>query len=228
MNAAMLARILPFLLFMGFIGIEELALALVKKGVIVISAETLYCLYPVKTLSVGYLLYLFRRSYDEIEFKPLLSWRNLSVTVICGVAVFVLWINMDFTVKPSDLKRGFNPLFFQDQLLRTFMIFMRLTGATIVVPVMEEIFWRSFLLRYLVSQNYSKVAIGTFTWSSFLISAFLFGLEHDLIYAGIIAGIAYNLLLYSTRSIVCCIMSHALTNLLLGVYVLATHRWYFW
>ena len=93
---------------------------------------------------------------------------------------------------------------------------------------MEEIFWRSFLIRYIISSDFEKIPIGRFTWSSFLISTVLFGLEHNLFLAGMMAGIAYNLLLYRTKSLAHCIFAHAVTNLLLGIYVLATGKWQFW
>ena len=227
-NSTLLPRIAPFILFMIFIGIEELARTLANKGLIAISAQSLCYLYPIKTISVAFVLYLFRNRYPEIELRQLLSLRHLTASLLCGITVFALWIQMNFSLYPLDASRGFNPLLFQDQFLRSVMIAIRLAGAVLVVPVMEELFWRSFFLRYIVNQNFANVAIGTFTWSSFLVVTLFFGLEHDLFFAGIMAGIAYNLLLYYTRSIAHCILAHALTNLLLGIYVLATHRWYFW
>jgi CAAX prenyl protease-like protein len=96
------------------------------------------------------------------------------------------------------------------------------------VPVMEELFWRSFLIRYVIASDFEKVPIGKFTWSSFLITSILFGSEHHFFLAGVMAGVAYNLLLNCTRSIALCIFSHAVTNLALGIYVLASNKWYFW
>jgi uncharacterized protein len=93
---------------------------------------------------------------------------------------------------------------------------------------MEELFWRSFLIRYLIGHDFEKVPIGAFTWASFLVIAILFGSEHHFFLAGIMAGVVYNLLLYHTRSIVHCIFAHAITNLLLGLYVLNSGRWVFW
>lgn len=228
MNSTLVPRIAPFILFMSFIGIEELARTLANKGLITISAQALCYLYPIKTLSVAFVLYLFWNRYPEIELRRRLSLRHLTVSVLCGITVFVLWVLMDFSLYPLDSSQGFNPLIFQSQVVKSAMIAIRLAGAVLVVPVMEELFWRSFFLRYVVNQNFATVTIGTFTWSSFLVVTLFFGLEHDLFFAGIMAGIAYNLLLYYTRSISHCILAHALTNLLLGIYVLATHKWYFW
>lgn len=227
-NSALLPRIAPFILFMSFIGIEEIVRFLTASGVIALSDVSLNYLYPVKALSVALVLFLFRKKYPEIVPGHLLSLRCAAVSVLCGIAVFTLWIHMDMSFNPSGTLKGFNPLLFQDQAIRYFMIAMRLAGAVLVVPVMEELFWRSFLIRYMVDQDFTAVPVGMFTWTSFLVTALLFGLEHNFILAGIMAGIAYNLLLYYTRSITHCILAHAVTNLLLGIYVLATQRWYFW
>lgn len=228
MNAAILPRILPFILFMSFIGMEEVAHFLNSKGLISLSEDSLLYLYPLKTFSVAYIIFLFRKSYHEVVLHQLFSLRNLTASVMCGLIVFVLWINMDFSINSFEARQGFNPLIFNDLLLRNFMIVVRLSGAVLVVPFMEELFWRSFFLRYIVNPDFSKVPLGRFTWPSFLLTSLLFGLEHNLIAAGIMAGVAYNLLLYFTRSISHCILAHAITNLLLGIYVLVSHKWYFW
>jgi CAAX prenyl protease-like protein len=93
---------------------------------------------------------------------------------------------------------------------------------------MEELFWRSFLLRYLIQPDFRRVPLGTFTWSSFIISVALFGVEHNQWFAGIVAGLLYTLLLYRSRSLSSCILAHAVTNFLLGMYVLITQEWQYW
>ena len=108
------------------------------------------------------------------------------------------------------------------------MTFFRIAGAVLVVPLMEELFWRSFLIRYIIDKNFDSVRMGTFTWASFLITAVLFGFEHNYILAGIMAGVFYNLLLYKTRSLAQCVLAHAVTNLALAIYVVSTGKWQFW
>ncbi|MCE1226571.1 MAG: CAAX prenyl protease-related protein, partial [Geobacteraceae bacterium] len=105
---------------------------------------------------------------------------------------------------------------------------VRIIGASIIVPIMEELFWRSFLLRYLIDVDFESVPLGTYTPSSFLITIILFGFEHHLILAGIAAGLAYNLLLYKTRSLALCIVSHSITNIILAGYVVCYMRWDLW
>jgi CAAX prenyl protease-like protein len=213
---------------MAFIALDGGLRFLAGHGFIAISNQFISGLYPAKALSVALLLFIYRKSYTEINLRDLLRPPATLISVITGIAVFVLWIYMDFSFATMGQSPGFNPNLFHDHATRLFMTVARLSGAVLVVPVMEELFWRSFLIRYVVSPNFSKVPLGLFTWPSFLITVVLFGLEHHLFLAGMMAGIAYNLLLYRTRSLSHCILAHAVTNLALGIYVIASGNWYFW
>ena len=219
-----LARIIPFAGFMVFIGVEEALRFLRSHGLVGFSDQSFYLLYPIKTVTAAFLLFWLYRRFFELNWRELGRLSDTLLSVLLGLVVFVLWINMDWSFgAPSPTKGvGFNPG------LRYGLIFFRLAGAVLVVPLMEELFWRSFILRYLVDNDFMKIRIGHFTWFSCLVSAILFGLEHHLIFAGIMAGLAYNLLLYRTKSIVQCVLAHAVTNLALGVYVLVSGKWMFW
>ena len=108
------------------------------------------------------------------------------------------------------------------------LIFFRLLGAVIVVPIFEELFWRSFALRWLIDENFNSVPIGTFTWFSATAVILAFGFEHHRWLAGILAGVLYHALLYYKKDLSACVIAHAVTNLLLGIYVLSTQQWSFW
>lgn len=221
-------RVLPFAVFMAFIGIQEAVVSLVAKGWIDLSEQQLLFLYPLKALVVfGLLIYFFRR-YSELNIGDFRKLTDTALSLLVGIVVFVLWINMDWGFATFGESKGFDPTLIADDNVRFSLIAFRLFGAALVVPIMEELFWRSFLLRYIINSNFSKVAIGAFTWPSFLIGAALFGLEHNLILAGVMAGVAYSLLLYRTKSIAQCVLAHAVTNLILGVYVLQSGNWQFW
>ncbi len=116
----------------------------------------------------------------------------------------------------------------ESMLLRWGFIVSRVLGATVVVAFMEELFWRGFLIRWLVKEDFKRVPLGTFTWSSCLVTVVLFGLEHDLWLAGLVCGALYNWLYYRTRSIPACVIAHGVSNGLLAAYVLATGDWKFW
>jgi CAAX prenyl protease-like protein len=221
-------RYLPFAVFMCFIGLDETIRFLSGLGLFQLEATTLYYLYPIKVLSVGCLLYRFREKYHELTFKDLASLPATLASVGIGLLVFALWIKMDWTHGAVGAPQGFDPRQFPERTTQSAMIFFRIAGAVLVVPLMEELFWRSFLIRYIIDKNFDSVPLGTFTWASFLITAVLFGLEHNYILAGIMAGVFYNLLLYKTRSLAQCVLSHAVTNLALAIYVVSTGKWHFW
>ena len=177
---------------------------------------------------VGLTLWLWRSAYTEIDARDLLKFRTSSISFIVGLVVFVLWIWMIWPFAIFGNLTGFDPSILVDDRLKYFMITVRLIGAVIIVPIMEELFWRSFLIRYLTGPSFMDIRIGQMTVTSFIVTTVLFGLEHNLWLAGMAAGAAYNLLLLNTRSIAQCIMAHAATNALLGTYVLMTKQWFFW
>lgn len=220
-------RYFPFAVFMAFIGLDEIIRFLAAHSQITLGETALYKFYPLKTLVVAYLLYRYRKQYTELRFKDL---ANLPVTLVsCGIGllVFVLWIRMDWTLAAS-VPQGFNPWILPGRANQIVMLLFRIAGAVLVVPLMEELFWRSFLIRYIIDQDFEKIQLGRFTWGSFILTVLLFGLEHNYILAGIMAGIIYNLILYRTRSLTHCVLSHAVTNLALAIYVVTTGQWRFW
>lgn len=224
----MLSRTLPFVLFMMFIGIGEIATLLAQRGMLTLGPETLYYLYPVKTAAVACLLYHYRGYYRELCWRELANGRLTAAVVGIGLLTCVMWVLTDWTIAVSGPPQGFNPALLPAGAVRVLMTAVRVAGAALVVPLMEELFWRSFLLRYMVDPDFASVPIGRFTWLSFLSTSLLFGLEHHLILAGIIAGAIYNVILYKTRSLAQCVLAHAVTNLALAGYVLGTGDWYFW
>ncbi len=223
-------RIFPFLLFVSFIALESLIDFLSKyyDPLVTVAEYDNYIFYPVKTVLVAAVLLLLWNRYTEIDIKKGFSAKNLLIGFAAGVAVFVLWINMDMKFAVMSEPKPYNPFIFDNSILFYLIISFRLFGASVVVPVFEEIFWRSFVIRYIINPRFEDVPIGKFTWISFIISSILFGLEHNLWLAGIMAGVSYSLILYYTRSLVIAIFSHGITNLLLGIYVLSTGNWQFW
>ncbi len=224
----MLVRVIPFAGFMVFIGVEEVLRFLRGHEVVSFSEQSLFWLYPVKTFAAAILLFWLYRRFSELNWRDLGRIPDTLLSLFLGLVVFVLWINMDWNFNALSEGTGFDPGTVADTRLRNGLVFFRLVGPVLVVPLMEELFWRSFILRYLVDNDFMKIRIGHFTWFSCLVSAVLFGLEHHLIFAGIMAGLAYNLLLYRTKSIAQCVFAHAVTNLALGVYVFISGKWMFW
>lgn len=221
-------RIIPFAVFMGFIGLQQGIEWLVGQGAIDLTVQQLLYLYPVKAILVFVLLLFFMRHYEELHWSDFKNILHTLGSLLLGVVVFWLWINMDWDFATFGESKGFNPMLIEDTTVRQTLIFSRIFGAALVVPIMEELFWRSFLLRYIMNPDFMLVRIGSYSLASFTIGAILFGLEHNLVLAGVMAGVAYSLLLYWTKSISQCVLAHAVTNFMLGIYVLQTGYWQFW
>ncbi len=184
--------------------------------------------YIAKTFIVGGLLLFWYREYiTDITLR--LSFYEVLISLLSGLLVLVIWVAPEKYLFQSGSHTGFNPYSFGWSPGATAgLIAVRLLGAAIVVPVMEELFWRSFILRYIINPDFRKVPLGTFTWGSFLIVVILFGFEHYRIVQGIAAGIIYTLLVIRQKNLMGPILAHGITNLGLGIYVLLTKGWAFW
>ena len=144
-----------------------------------------------------------------------------------GVFVYLAWVRMDWSWATQGEVAGYNP-FQAGGEVGVVLAGIQLLGAAAVVPIMEELFWRSFLLCYINSARFDRVPLGRFTPGSFIVTVVLFGLEHQLWLAGMLAGVAYTLLLYPTGRLWSCVLAHAVTNLALGIHVLVTGEWQWW
>ena len=185
-------------------------------------------LYVAKTVIVGAILWFWRHKYAE-DFSLGLSFGEFVAATLCGLLVLVLWIAPEEYFYQFDPGAGFDPYALTGSKAAAIgLIAVRLIGASLVVPIMEELFWRSFLMRYLIDVDFRSVAMGAFTWLSFLGVAILFGLEHHRIVVGLIAGLLYGLLLVRQKKLRGVVWAHAVTNFGLGVYVVVTGNWAFW
>jgi CAAX prenyl protease-like protein len=187
--------------------------------------DTLRWLYPAKIALVALLLALFWRQYEELSrfhLKPLHALAALGT----GVLVLVLWIGLDAGWMIVGSPAGFDPRV--DGRIDWLLVAIRIAGAALVVPVMEELFWRSFLMRWVDSPDFESVEPSQPSIKSFVITVVLFGFEHNLWLAGIVAGAAYSLLYMRHRNLWSPILAHAVTNGLLGVWVVRTGSWSYW
>jgi len=108
------------------------------------------------------------------------------------------------------------------------LITVRLLGSALVIATIEEFFWRGFLYRFRWHGSFLETNLGAFSGTRFALVACLFGMEHGRWVAGIVAGAAYALLAIRTKDIWTAVVAHGVTNLALGLYVLATRSYQFW
>lgn len=163
--------------------------------------------------------------------------RHPAATVAIGVAVFAVWIAPDLLISGYRHFWLFNNAvtgkaatsLSAPATLSWPVLALRLVRAVVIVPIAEELFWRAWLMRWLIDNDFKKVPLGKYTALSFWAVAVLFASEHGPYWdVGLVAGIIYNWWMVRTRSLGDLILAHAVTNFILGAYVIAAGKWEYW
>jgi CAAX prenyl protease-like protein len=178
-------------------------------------------LYPLRVVAIAIVLYYYRKSYNGLGWKW--SWQ----APIIGIAVFIMWILLEPNVDSSKtaLSQGLAEL--TSGSAAVWLIF-RVFGSVITVPLAEELAFRGYLIRKLISKDFENVPLGQFTWLSFLLTSLLFGLLHERWFAGTLAGMGYALALYRRGQLGDAVIAHMTTNALIAIFVLTQERWSLW
>ena len=212
------ARIAPFVIFVVLTA---------AQGQLGLGEASRYWLYLVKTLVGAWVIWQMRPFVEEMRWK--LSWE----AVVVGIAIFAVWIGLDgLYPRLSKLDEGgWNPntQFGQGSGAAWFYVVVRIAGSSIVVPPLEEVFYRSFLYRYFVNTNFRAMPLGQFHGLSFVVTSAIFGFMHpDRWLAGILCGLAYQWLVIRKNRLGDAMTAHAITNFLLGIWVVWKGAWNFW
>lgn len=218
----LLAYILPMGLFLGFLGLVSL-LKMLGGGFWLAAPE--YWVFPLQTICCGAALIWYWRAYEFHGFA------RVPFVIAIAVLVFVLWISPQAFFGFGARTDGFNPDIFAAQPTAYWTtIALRFLRLVVVVPLVEEIFWRGFLLRYFIDERFETVPFGAFSWLSFAVVTGGFTLAHqpaDWV-AAAVTGAVFNFVAYRTRSLASCVLVHGVTNLLLGIWIMRTKEWGFW
>jgi len=213
-------RIVPFVVYIAFLVIES---GLPSVGI----DFNVRWLYGAKVGCVAIALALLWKHYLELRAPHKASLGDWGLSVSVGGLVFVLWIFLDQPWAMLGEASGWDPRA-ADGAIDWTLAGVRLAGAAIVVPVMEELFWRSLVMRWIKSSDFLKVEPKHVGGVALLVSSALFALEHHQWLAGLLAGVAYGWIYVRSGNLWTAVVAHALTNLLLGIYVLFTGNWQFW
>ena len=213
------AHVAPMFVFLGLLAFSQLL------GRIVGLRHPEFWIYPAQTLLCGALLIWFRRCYEFHRLK------KTAFALLVALVVFAIWIApQQFFNFPSRIV-GYDPSALSNNAgIYWLSVAFRFLRLVIVVPMMEEIFWRAFLLRFLIDEHFERVPFGKFSWLSFALVTVAFTLSHsrpDWL-AAFLCGALYNVVAYRSRSLTSCILAHASTNLLLGLWIMQTRQWGFW
>jgi CAAX prenyl protease-like protein len=155
-----------------------------------------------------------------------------------GVLIFLIWVVPDVIAPSWHHSFLFNNPVMGHPAGNTppeskgdplFLLF-RILISVIAVPVLEELFWRGWLMRWLIDGNhFERVPLGAYAPVAFWAVALLFASEHGSFWdVGLIAGVGFNWWLVKTRSLWNCIVAHAVTNGLLAAYVVVAGQWQYW
>jgi len=211
--------VVPFALLVGFLALQNLTLLPPRVD------------FPLRVLALAAVLILYSR--PVIEWRP----RYLLPSVALGVAVFVVWVAPDLlfphyrqhwlfqNALTGTTKSALPPSLRGDPFVLTF----RVLRAVVIVPIVEELFWRGWLMRWLIAADFRKVPVGTYAPLSFWVTALLFASEHGPYWdVGLLAGILYNWWALRTKSLADCILAHAVTNAVLCAWVILAGHWEYW
>jgi CAAX prenyl protease-like protein len=214
-----LPYVLPFAVFLLFLALQQyLPLNVTIE-------------YPLRVVILAAVLWASSRHVIDLRCTRAIQ------TVILGVAVFAIWVAPEvFFPEYRQLWLFQNGVLGhisnkvpEELLTSPVALWSRIIRAVVLVPIIEELFWRAWLMRWIVSPRFEKVALGTYSPAAFWITAALFASEHGSYWdVGLIAGVAYNWWMIRTKSLGDCILAHAVTNACLCWYVVATHHWEYW
>jgi CAAX prenyl protease-like protein len=172
--------------------------------------------------------------------RGVISWRaaHWLTSISLGIGVFAIWIAPDvflpswrthwfFSNGLTGSIEGVLPPEARTDPLR---LALRCIRAVILVPIIEELFWRAWLPRWLEHrEDFRSIPLGHYTLATFWLTALLFASEHGALWdVGLLAGVLYNWWMRRTRNLGDLILAHAVTNACLSAYVILRGRWEYW
>jgi CAAX prenyl protease-like protein len=187
--------------------------------------------FPIRVAILAACLWVVSRRVIDLRVTQL--WGTLAM----GVAVFVIWIAPDVLFAgwrqhwlfTNSITGGVKTSISAGLELEPLVLVFRTIRAAVLVPIIEELFWRAWLMRWLIKSDFESIPLGTYERQSFWIVALLFAVEHGPYWeVGLIAGILYNWWMVRTKSLGDLILAHAVTNLLLSLYVIGFKQWQYW
>ena len=221
------ARIAPFFIFLALTYCQG------KFG-----TTSAYWFYLAKTFVGAWLVW--EMWPFVLEMRWALSWE----AIVVGIGIFAVWVGISgewttqnslwnklgLTHSQTGPLKSWNPneSFGENSPLAWLFILTRIVGSTLVVPPLEEVFYRSFLYRYITRPNFISVPFNRFFPWPFVATAAVFGFSHNEWLAGVLCGAAYQWLVIRKNRLGDAMTAHAITNFLLGLWIVCRSAWHFW
>jgi len=175
-------------------------------------------LYPLKVAAIAGALWWFRDVYAG--FARRVSPLSLAI----GAGIGVAWI----MTEPANAAAGGALREWITALpvwLALLWLACRGLGTVVLVPLAEELAFRGYLQRVLISRQFEQVSFAHLTWVSFVVTSVLFGLIHQRWLEAAIAGACYALVAYRTGRLWDAIAAHAASNAVIFAWAVAAQRW---
>lgn len=212
------ARVAPFFIFLVLTACQGM-----------FGEASRYWVYLLKTLVGAWMIWELRPFVTEMRWA--FSWEAVAV----GIGIFIIWVGIDPFVPKNNVffKPGgdpWNPFaqFGEGSMAAWVVVVGRILGSSIVVPPLEEMFYRSFLYRYFVRTDFQNLPLNHRHPLSWVVTSLLFGLVHYEWLAGILCGLAYQWLVLRKNRLGDAMTAHAITNFILGIYIVWKGAWGFW
>lgn len=178
--------------------------------------------YPLRALAAVGVLVWMRAAYRALDWR--ISWHAPAL----GALAYLFWValiptddaaNRQIAEQWAQLSPG----------VRWTALLLRAAGYIVVAPLVEELAFRGYLTRQLISADFERVSPGTFGWFSWLASSLIFGVAHSgFWFPAALAGGLYAVALYRRGSLGDATLAHATTNALIVIHVLVTGHWALW
>lgn len=196
-----------------------------------------YAVRSAATATVGIFCWLRQRSNTLLPRtgRPRFG-AAMAAGILVGTLVTVLWIVPEL----SDFYRTWfcwpigsppalstEPSPYDPSVCGWALTAAKLVGSAFVIAPAEEVFFRSFLYRWLQQRDFLSVPLSRFDLSAFLWMVFLFTLEHDRPLAAAMAGSLYGFTAIRF-GLASAIAAHVTTNMLLALHVISSGAWVFW
>jgi exosortase E/protease (VPEID-CTERM system) len=177
--------------------------------------------YALRLIAGLVFLARYRRRLAAIDWRW--SWRGPTV----GLLVFLIWILVAHFMTSQAAMPGQLSAF--SPVLRGTWILCRCAASVLVIPLAEELAYRGYLMRRLVSPDFESVPYRSVGWLALTVAATIFGFAHGLMWLpGIAAGMAFGILVIRRGSIGEAVAAHITANALVAATVLGWNQWQLW
>ena len=186
-------------------------------------------MYGLRLVAALGAFYAYRREYRRME------WRFGLLGPAAGAAVAAFWIALDLWMRHKGAAGGAALNSVAEGLARlsggqrAVWISLRLATSVIAVPLAEELAFRGYLARRVMSSNVEDVPFRSLSLIAMLGSSLAFGaMQGKMWVAGMLAGLVFAVVAKLRGRLGEAVAAHAMANLTIAIWVLARGAYSLW